>query len=80
MINFQGCILIFCSSLNSAKSSLACLVLTFLVLLFQENLINSSDKNSLKLTYQIEKDYEVVTRLERLIQNHHATNAGLHPG
>ena len=25
-------------------------------------------------------DYEVVTRLERLIQNHHATNAGLHPG
>jgi hypothetical protein len=30
--------------------------------------------------YKIEKDYEVVTRLERLIQNHHATNAGLHPG
>ena len=25
-------------------------------------------------------DYEVVTRLERLIQNHHANNAGLHPG
>lgn len=25
-------------------------------------------------------DYEVITRLERLIQNHHATNAGLHPG
>jgi len=25
-------------------------------------------------------DYEVITRLERLIQNHHASNAGLHPG
>jgi len=25
-------------------------------------------------------DYEVITRLERLIQNHHAQNAGLHPG
>jgi len=25
-------------------------------------------------------DYEIITRLERLIQNHHAQNAGLHPG
>ena len=25
-------------------------------------------------------DYEIITRLERLIQNHHAHNAGLHPG
>ena len=25
-------------------------------------------------------DYEIITRLERLIQNHHASTAGLHTG